>query len=301
MSTAREIGDLTAISEGDHRHSGPTALRILVGSQLRRMREARGITRDAAGYVIRASHSKISRLECGRTSFKPRDVADLLTLYGVVDEPERVAVLALAEQANAPGWWQDYRDAVPDWFEAYLGLEQDASVIRTIGVQFVPGLLQTEGYARALIAQSHESGPAERAERRVAVRMRRQRMLAEPASRKLWVVMDEAALRRRVGDPATMRAQLEHLLRMSELPHVAIQILPFSSGGHTGGVGHFALLRFSQTELDDVVYLEHLTGGQYLTRESDVGPYRHLLNELGVQARPATGTPALLRRILDAG
>jgi transcriptional regulator with XRE-family HTH domain len=296
MTTARGMGDLA--ETGDSRQSGPTVPRMLVGAHLRRLRESRGITREDAGYAIRSSHSKISRLELGRTGFKSYDVADLLTLYGV-DEAERSTILALAERANTPGWWQDHRDVVPDWQEAYLGLEQDAALIRTYEVQLVPQLLQTEDYARAVIAQGHESGSAEQIEQRVAVRMRRQEILTTPTGRKLWAVMDEAALRRQVGGRAMMRAQLEHLRRMAELPHITIQVLPFSSGGHVGDVGPITVLRFAEAELDDVVYLQQIASAQYLSRKSDVLPYQHLMNKLVLHAQPATVTPGILRQLLS--
>ncbi|MGH3921648.1 MAG: Scr1 family TA system antitoxin-like transcriptional regulator, partial [Pseudonocardiaceae bacterium] len=153
---------------------GPTVLRIVLGTQLRRLREASGTTREAAGYAIRASSAKISRLELGRVSFKERDVADLLILYGVRDEQEREAFLALARQANTPGWWHKYGDVLPSWFEMYVGLEQAASAIRTYEVQFVPGLLQTEDYAHAVVLLAHQGKPADEIERRVGLRMQRQ-------------------------------------------------------------------------------------------------------------------------------
>ncbi|WP_338324689.1 helix-turn-helix transcriptional regulator [Nonomuraea polychroma] len=290
---------MTEIFDSDSLQSGPTTLRLLIGAQLRRLREARGITREDAGYAIRGSHSKISRMESGRTSFKARDVADLLTLYGVTDDAERASLLALVRQANAPSWWHEYRDVIPDWFEPYLGLEHDAALIRTYEVQFVPGLLQTRDYAHAIIAQGHEHDSTEQLERRVEVRMRRQEMLAPPTRRKLWVVLDEGALRRRVGSEAIMRAQFEHLARMAEQPHITLQIFPFAAGSAIGGVGPVTMLRFAQKELDDVVYLEHLTGAQYLTRESDVRHYRHLLNELGIHAAPPAETPTLLDQLIE--
>ena len=300
MPNARDIDDLTEISGLEYRQSGPTALRILVGRQLRRLRESQGITRDAAGYAIRGSHSKISRLECGRISFKQRDVADLLTLYGVVEEAERAAVLSLTKQANAPGWWYDYRDVVPDWFEDYLGLEQDAAMIRTYEVQYIPDLLQTEDYARAVITCGNQDSPEEEIERRVALRMRRQQILRRSTSPKLWVVLDEAALRRQVGSAATMRAQLEHLKKMANRPYVTIQVLPFSYCGHIGGVGSITVLRFAQAELDDMVYLEQIASAQYLTRGSDVHPYQHLMDELGIHAQPSAATRAILDQIIAA-
>ncbi|WP_433435574.1 helix-turn-helix domain-containing protein [Nonomuraea sp. CA-141351] len=299
MSTAHDRGDLAEAPDRDTVRSGPTALRILVGAQLRRFREAGGVSREDAAYAIRGSHSKISRMEGGRTSFKMRDVADLLALYGVADEAEREAVLALAKQANEPTWWHDYRDVVPDWFEDYLGLEQDAALIRTYEVQFVPGLLQTEDYARAIFSLGNKGDSAERIERRVEVRMRRQRIIAPPMSRKLWVVLDEAALRHRVGSPEIMRAQLEHLGRMAAQPNITVQVVPFTSGWIVGGVGPVTVLRFAQAELRDVVYLEQLAGAQYLVKESEVLPYQTLMDELGVHASPAPDTPAILRQIID--
>ncbi|MEO3874343.1 helix-turn-helix transcriptional regulator [Nonomuraea sp. B12E4] len=300
MSITRDMGDLTEILGGDLRQPGPTALRILVGAHLRRLRESRGISREKAGYTIRASHSKISRMECGRCSFKLRDVADLLTLYDMADGAERSALLALTEQANAPGWWQDYRDAIPDWSEPYLGLEQDAALIRTHEIQFVPGLLQTEDYARALIAQGLRHESAELIERRVEVRMRRQRILAASTSRKLWAVLDEAALRRRVGGGAIMRDQLRHLGELAESPHITLQVMPFSAEGAIGGVGPVTILRFAQADLDDVVYLEHFASAQYLTKPSEVSPYQQLMNELIVQAPPPAATGEILRQAMAA-
>jgi uncharacterized protein DUF5753/helix-turn-helix protein len=173
---------------------GPTALRILLGAQLRRMREECGIGREQAGSAIRGSGSKISRMELGRVGFKGRDVADLLALYGLRDGPLREMLLSLVTRANEPGWWHQYSDVLPQWFEMYIGLEQAASLIREYEVQFVPGLLQTEDYARAVVALGHPSADREEIERRVALRMARQRILAAEHRPRIWVVVDEAVL-----------------------------------------------------------------------------------------------------------
>src|SRR6266699_974602 len=178
---------------------GPTVLRILLGAQLRRLREARRLSLEEAGNVIRASHSKISRLETGRVGFKDRDIVDLLTFYGITDEKEREALRALASKANSPGWWHDYSDVLPHWFEAYVGLEEAASQIRAYEVQFVPGLLQTEDYARAVTMLGHDGEPPRDIERRVRLRMTRQAVLDREDPLHLWVVMDEAVLRRPAG------------------------------------------------------------------------------------------------------
>ncbi len=210
--------------------TGPTVLRILLGGQLRKLREARGIGREDAGYAIRASGSKISRMELGRVGFKERDVADLLTLYGVADDSERDALLALARQANNPGWWHRYGDVLPSWFQSYLGLEAAASLIRSYEVQFVPGLLQTPDYARSVILLGHGNAPADEIERRVTLRMSRQKLLTRPGAPQLWVVLDEAVLRRPIGGPEVMRAQLLALIEATKLPNVTLQVISFQAG-----------------------------------------------------------------------
>jgi hypothetical protein len=279
---------------------GPTVLRMLVGTHLRRLREARQITCEHAGATIRASHSKISRLECGRSGFKQRDVADLLTLYGVRNDAERATLLALAERANALAWWNEYSGVVPDWFETYLGLEPAASVIRTYEVQFVPGLLQTEDYARAVVRLAHHDAPNAEIDQRVSLRMCRQRLLRRMNPPKLWAVIDEAALRRPIGSRATMRVQIKHLNEMSELPNVTIEILPFSTGGHAAAGGPITILRFPEDEIADVVYLEQLTSAVYANKTSDVDTYWHIMNRLVIEAEPPTASIAILQGILRA-
>ncbi|WUI04497.1 helix-turn-helix domain-containing protein [Spirillospora sp. NBC_00431] len=273
---------------------------MLVGSQLRRFREAAGISTEDAGYEIRGSHSKISRMELGRVGLKERDVADLLSLYGVTDPDRRDALLELVDLANRPSWWQEYGDTVPAWFEPYLGLEQGAVVARVYEVQDIPELLQTPDYARALLMARHPEAPAEEIERRVELRMRRRRRVFErPGPLKLWAVLDEAALRRRVGGAETMRDQLRFLIDMAWLPNVTVQILPFASGGHAAECGPVTLLRFAEPELPDVVYLEQLAGALYPDRPADISRYRDVLNRLGLQAEPPVRTPGILKSVLD--
>ncbi|MFC4944480.1 helix-turn-helix domain-containing protein [Pseudonocardia sp. GCM10023141] len=278
--------------------SGPTVLRIGLGAQLRRKREAAGITRELAGDAIRASPAKISRLELGRVGFKERDVADLLTLYGVVDPSERSEFLGLAQRANAPGWWHRYADLLPTWFETYLGLEQAASVIRSYELQFVPGLLQTRDYARACTALGHDD--AVEVERRVELRMRRQEILTTPGGPTLWAVIDEAALRRGLAGPDLMKAQLDHLIEMNELPNVSLQIAPFSYGGHAAAGGPFTILRFAETDLPDIVYLEQLTSALYLDKRPDVEHYAAVMDRLCAQVEPPNRTAQFLSDIRNA-
>lgn len=290
MATAQEQS--TAVA------GGPTVLRMLLGAQLRRLRESNNVTREAAGWEIRASESKISRMELGRVGFKERDVSDLLTLYGVTDDDERAALLALARDANNPGWWHRYGDVLPAWFQSYLGLEAAAAMIRTYEVQFVPGLLQTAAYARAVILIDHGAARAEDIERRVSLRMARQRLLHRANPPQVWAVVDEAVLRRPMGDAEVMRGQLGHLMEITKLPNVRLQVLPFHAGGHAGAGGAFTLLRFPEQDLPDVVYMEQLTSALYLDKRDDVDHYAAAMERLCVDADPPSHTAETLERIM---
>ncbi|MBM2620827.1 helix-turn-helix domain-containing protein [Actinoplanes sp. LDG1-06] len=278
--------------------AGPTVLRILLGTQLRRLREAKGITRDDAGWAIRGSGSKISRMELGRVSFKERDVSDLLTLYGVTAEDERDQLLGLARQANSPGWWQQFGDVMPSWFQSYLGLEAAARVIRTYEVQFVPGLLQTPDYARAVIMLGHAGLPPEEIDRRVALRRLRQSILDQPEAPQLWAVIDEAVLRRPIGGEQVMRAQIEHLVEVSKRPNVRLQIVPFLAGGHAAAGGPFTILRFPEPELPDVVYVEQLTSAIYLDKREDIDQYAMAMDRVSIDADPPAHTRVILEELL---
>ncbi|MFI7098842.1 helix-turn-helix domain-containing protein [Streptomyces sp. NPDC050161] len=283
----------------EHPRGGPTVLRIVLGTQLRRLREAAHITREAAGDAIRGSHAKISRLELGRVSCKERDVADLLTLYNVTDEADRADFLALARRTSTPGWWHQYGDVLPGWFETHIGLEEAASVIRTYEVQFVPGLLQTPDYARAVTKLGHPRASADEIERRVALRMQRQQLLSVPHAPRLWAVIDEASLRRPLGDRKVMDEQLRHLLTMSKLPNVTLQIAPFSLGGLAAAGGPITILRFLEPDLPDIVYLEQLTSALYLDKRDDVDHYLAVMDRLSAQAESPRNSLAILERLLE--
>ncbi|MET9388905.1 DUF5753 domain-containing protein [Streptomyces sp. NPDC006624] len=283
----------------DGRSAGPLVPRLVLGARLRRLREERGIDRVDAGHVIRSSSSKISRMEAGRHGFKLRDVADLLTLYGVTDQAERATLLALAEQANAPAWWRYYSDVVPAWMQTFLAAEQAASVVRCYQVQRVPGLLQTPDYARASLRVSHpDASPAE-IERRVALRMTRQRILHRQPATRVWAVLDETALRRPVGGIRVMRAQLRHLIELCRLPQVTVQILPFRSGGHAAEGGPVTILRLPGGHLPDMVYLEKLTCALYPDKPAEIERYWDAMNRLVVEAESPDETPTILHRVLQ--
>lgn len=282
----------------------PIAARMQLGANLRRLRERRGIGRVEAGELIRASESKISRLELGRVGCKVRDVMDLLALYEA--EPGELAgLLALVRESNSPGWWKPYGEVTPRWFQRYLGLEASAALIRTYELQFVPGLLQTEEYARAVIHLGYPTAPAEEVEQRVRLRMHRQQVLNRPDPPRLWAVLDETALRRPVGGERVMRDQLESLIGVvTKRRDIRLQVIPLSAGGHPAAGGSFTILRFPYEEMTDLVYIEQLTGAIYLERLDEVDRYFDAMNRLGLEATSPQSTVEMLERViteLDAG
>jgi transcriptional regulator with XRE-family HTH domain len=277
---------------------GPTVRRMMVGAQLRRLRTSNGLSRDQAAEAIRASEWKIHRLENGQVSFKERDMVDLLRLYGVTDPGEVAAFVILAREANQPGWWHHYGDVLPQWFRAYVDLESAAALIRTYEAQFVPGLLQTEEYMRAVIQGALLDDTTDEIEQRVQLRLTRQKLMEREDAPRLWAVVDEAALRRPVGGREVMRAQLERLIEAAELPHVTLQVLPFAAGAHPAMIGAFSVLRFGDQELPDVVYLEHLTSAIYLNKDDDVDQYLHVMETICVRGAAPDRTVEILGRIL---
>ena len=290
-----EPPDSSGGGRGVDQGGDPTVRRIVLGAQLRRLREAAEISRPDAGYAIRGSASKISRLELGRVGFKERDVADLLTMYGVADPAEREAFLDLVKRSNEPGWWQRYTDLMPDWFQDYVGLEEPAERVYTHELQFIPGLMQTEDYARA-IASGYGLESASDAERRVALRMRRQKLLARPDAPRFWALIDESVLHRPVGGRNVMLAQLDHLCELTRLPHITLQVVPYRRSGYTAEVS-FTMLRFAEPDLPDIVYIEHLSGALYLDKRAEVELYSRIADRLMVDAETPDQTRELLTKL----
>jgi transcriptional regulator with XRE-family HTH domain len=287
------------MTESQSEFGGPTVRRMLVGAQLRRLRTEMGLSREEAGETIRASEWKIHRLENGQVGFKERDIIDLLRLYEVTDPDEVAAFLLLTREANTPGWWQHYGDVLPRWFRTYVDLESAATLIRTYEGQFIPGLLQTDDYIRAVIGGAQLEESSEEMGRRVRLRMARQTLLTREHPPRLWAVVDEAALRRPVGGPEVMRGQLERLIDASKLPNVTLQVLPFAVGAHSGMTGAFSILRFADPELPDVVYLEHLTNAVYLDKRDEVERYLDVMESLCDDSEHPGRTVELLERVLD--
>jgi transcriptional regulator with XRE-family HTH domain len=289
-------GRLPDSGPGDPSASG-FVLRLLLGAQFRRLRQAAGLTPEQAGYEIRASRSKISRLETGQVGFKARDITDLLTLYGVTDEQEQSRILDLTRQSGQPDWWAQYSGVLPDWFENYLGLESASSAIRSFELQFVYGLLQTADYARAVTQLGHAAASAAEIEQRVELRLRRQDLLTRPNRPRIWSIMDEAVLRRPVGGPAVLRAQLRRLAEVAKVPRVTVQIVPFARGGHAGAGGAFSVLRFGEQDLPDVVYVEQLTSAVYLEQRPDVEHYLAVMDQLSGQALTPADTVRFIEQV----
>jgi transcriptional regulator with XRE-family HTH domain len=274
----------------------PSVLRMILGRQLEELRTRAGLTFEQAGEAIGVSHSTIRRLEAAKVArLRLPDVEKLLQVYGVRDQREIDTFLKSAREANKRGWWHSYRDVMPDWFAAYLSLEQAALHIRAYEAGLVHGLLQTPAYARALLSAANPHASSVATERRVALRMRRQEILTRPSPPRLWVVMDESVLRWPVGGSEVMRQQVDHLIEVGRLPNVTLQIMPFAGGPHPAmRAGAFDLLRFRAPELPDIVYLGGLVGAVYLDKGDDVVVYREALDRLGAQAVPARRTEELL-------
>jgi transcriptional regulator with XRE-family HTH domain len=272
---------------------GPTVLRIMLGGQLRRLRESRGITAQAAAKAIRGSESKISRIELGRNAIREIDVLDLLTFYGV-GAVEREQLLNLAEQANRPGWWHRFNDILPDWFQFYVGLEEAATSIRVYEPQFIPGLLQTPRYTAAVLTMCDI--PLGEAERHVILRKERQRRFTEGRV-KLWAIIEETALRRPIGNKEILLDQLRYLLGLTDMPNLTLQIIPFGRGGHAVPSG-FTILRFGDPDLQDVAYLEHLTSALYFDKKADVDRYLLAMERLSIVSAKPGETPGILSAII---
>ncbi|MGW0209277.1 helix-turn-helix domain-containing protein [Streptomyces sp. NPDC003233] len=260
----------------------PTVRRRRLGQELRRLRELKGMTAEEVAERLLVSQSKISRLENGRRSISQRDVRDLCGVYEVEDQRIVDSLMEMARDSRQQGWWHTFGD-IP--YSVYIGLETDAESLRVYEPQLVTGLLQTHAYAEALVQGALPETSTAEIEKRVQVRMRRQeRITAENNPLRLWVVLDEAALKRVVGSRLVMREQLDHLIEMSQLPHVTVQVLPFEVGAHPGLNGQYAILEFADAADSSVVYLEGVTSDLYLEKAQDVQKYAVMYEHLRAQS-----------------
>ena len=276
----------------------PTVLRMILARQLQALREKAGMSYEQAATAIYSSEWTIRRMERAEGGLKPLTVKSLLQAYGVTDPGEINAFLGLARDASKPGWWHSYDDVLPSWFRVAVGLEESASLIRAYEPQVVPGLLQTEGYVRAITAASFPAASDEETERRVALRLARQQLLSRPEPPEYWVVMDETVLRRPIGGRKVMRAQLEHLIRAAGQPKIAIQVIPFAAGWHPALYGMFNIFRFPSEQLPNIVYTEALTGAYYLNQPEESARYTEALDRMCAQAASPEHTISILSEIV---
>ncbi|MFF7140073.1 MULTISPECIES: Scr1 family TA system antitoxin-like transcriptional regulator [Streptomyces] len=274
--------------------SAPTVGQVVLGRRLLDLRERAGLKREEAARILRVAPATVRRMEIAEVGLKIPYLQLLLKAYGVSDE-EAEAFVQLAEEANRPGWWQRFHDILPGWFSMYVSLEGAATIIRQYEPHFVPGIMQTEDYARGVLRSGAigQTRP-EDIERHVALRMQRQELLTRADPPRVWAVMDETALRRPVVGPQVMRDQIEKLLEVVELPQVTLQVTEFSSGPHPGTYGPFVLFRFAMSELPDMVYSEYLTGAVYLDARAEVATHLEVMDRMAAQAATAQRTKEIL-------
>jgi len=283
------------------RRAAPTVGQVVLGKRLQELREAAGLSREEAARVLRVASATVRRMEMAEVALKIPYVQVLLATYGAAGE-EQAAFVRLAEEANQPGWWQRFHDVLPDWFSLYVSLEGAARIVRSYEPHFVPGLLQTEAYARAVLEAGTigQTGP-ETIERHVSLRMARQRLLEREDPPHLWVIMDETVLRRPVSvDAAVMRDQLDRLLEYADRDRVTLQLAEFAAGPHPGTYAPFTLFRFAEPELPDMVFTEYLTGALYLDSRQEVSTHLEVLDHMTARASSARRTRQLLREYREA-
>ncbi|MDT0308703.1 helix-turn-helix transcriptional regulator [Streptomyces sp. DSM 44917] len=274
-----------------------TVLRLVLGKRLQDLREAAGLTFEEAARALDVTHATIRRMEKAQVGLKVPYVEKLLRSYGVTAQEDLDAFLELVREANRPGWWHRYRDVLPEWFSAFVSLEAEADQIRAYEPHYVPGLLQSEAYATTVLRAGMPHAPAAEVERLVALRLARQEVLARKQPPLLWVVMDETVLRRPIGRPHVMRAQITRLIEQTAQPHVRVQVMPFSAGPHPAMYGPFHLFRFPLAELSDVACAESLVGAAYFDQRDDVSAFREALDRMCAQAAPVHRTEAILSGI----
>jgi transcriptional regulator with XRE-family HTH domain len=274
----------------------PTVKRRRLGAELRRLRHAAGLTIEDVARLTVWSASKISRVETGRVGILPSQIERLLERYGV-SKAEADALADLARQASQRGWWHEYTDVLPDWFSVYIGLENDASALYSYEVEVIPGLLQTESYARAVMAAFPTPDTPDEIDRAVAMRLERQKRLDGMSPLRLHTIINEGALRREVGGEEVMQEQLDKITCMADLENIIVQVLPFSAGAHAGMSTHFSVLEFPNPDEQRVVYLDNMTSALYMEKLKEVGRYRLAFDKMRAVSLPPDESVRLIKRI----
>ncbi|CAM5341894.1 helix-turn-helix domain-containing protein [Streptomyces fumanus] len=285
----------------DRREPAPTLLKMLVGVQLAGFREDARMSQEQAARALGFSAAKLSRIEAGKGRRPPAeaDVRALLNLYGT-DDYEAQVLLKLLRRAGEPGWWQRYdKRLMPEWFDRLVGLQEAAMTIRTFEIQYVPGLLQTPDYTRAVVLRGLPNAPGAEVERRVELRMRRAELLTRAEAPQLWAVIDESVLLRVLGSTDIMREQLRHLTKMAERPNVTLQVVPLDVTNASAPNMPITYLRFGGADLPDVVYLEHIKSANFLEDRDETEEYRVALDRLADEALTPRESVELLRRTAE--
>lgn len=280
--------------------SGPTVRRRQLMVELKRLREAAGLSQEAVADRLDWHHTKLMRIETGRTSPHPNDVRLMVEVYGVTDREQAEALIKLARDARQRGWWYSYRDVLLNRYDFFIGLESEAASIRAFALAVLPGLLQTEDYARAVIGGGPQELGRDEVEGRVEVRMTRQRLLVQEERPQLWAILDESVIRRVVGSPAIMRAQLERLIRDGEQGRTTIQVVPYNADPHPGLAGPFIILGFEEPTEPDIVYLETVGGNLYVDKPEEARLFATAFDHLRAVALSPGNTRTMLRAAADA-
>lgn len=273
----------------------PTVLRIVLGKRLQHLRETAGVTYEQAARALDVTHATVRRMEKAEVGLKVPYVEKLLRTYGVSESGEIDGFVSLAREANQPGWWHRYRDVLPEWFSVFVSLESESDIVRAYEPHYVPGLLQTEGYARAVFRAGMPDVSEAEIKRSVELRIERQSVLSRGDDAPLlWAVIDETVLRRDFGGADVMREQVDQLIEATERPNVRLQIMPYSAGPHPAMYGPFHLFRFPLDELPDVACAESLVGAVYFDQADDVSVFLEALDRMCAQAVPLARTRAVL-------
>ena len=280
------------------RRSSPTVRRRRLAAELRKLRKESGKTREQVAEFVGCSPVTVTRIESAQSAPRLADTARMLEFYGVSGQ-RREVLMKLCAEARRRGWWQQYSGAIPAWFEVYVGIEGEVSEIRSYQPEAIDGRLQTESYIRALMLADVTVPSGDELERRIAVRMKRQEQLSGDDAPKMWVVLNEAALRRRAGGPAAMREQLLRLIDLSRSSKVVVQVLTYAAGAHPAMDGAFEILRFPDAADPDVVYLQYRRGSIYLEDSADVGAYAELFDHLRARALGPDESRALIARLAE--
>ncbi len=277
----------------------PTVRSRRVGAELRRLRDAAGVTTAQAAELLSCSPAKISRIENGIVTVRMVDLRLLLDRYGDQDQEHRAYLERLARESNKRGWWQDYGDTIPPYYADFIGLESDASYIKTWEPTIVPGLLQTPEYARAVMLANPAMVSPGKLENLISIRRERQARLEQSTDARLDAVIWEAALITTVGSDEIQRGQLSRLLELMDRPNISVQVLPLEAGDQASMSGSFVMFSFGSERSVSTVFVDNLTSSQYLELDQELRGYTLVFDALRSAALSPTASATRIRQRLE--